>query len=303
MKKSARWRKVRWRRFWLICRRRRWDRARLARTAIRNSYFQLARPGERKLIPHAKKIGVRLQVEAESDVDIDRLRISDAIAAAGIDELAGSAVKREVADIFDEQEGTFAEFPLEHDGRLIAEFVDRVVGREKIRHHAGNAPAIAELHRPRKLQIGLHAAARDRPSPGWQSGAYRHGEIDFARHRTDLPFERRRYVSKARATRAAERADIVRQSIRTSKQGAIPRRQRLLVPSNTSAPARRLTFAPFSLCRLPTGTTTLELVTSGRSVAIGALVCVHPSPAPAGATFKTTAVAMLGGDSDAGHSS
>src|SRR5215475_11531710 len=82
----------------------------------------------------------------------------------------------------------------------------------------------------------------------------------------------------------------------------MPSRQRLLVPSKTSAPARRLTLAPFSFCRLPIGTTTLELVTSGRSVAIGALVCVHPSAAPAGATCKARVAAMHDNDRNLGYS-
>src|SRR5262249_21416112 len=82
----------------------------------------------------------------------------------------------------------------------------------------------------------------------------------------------------------------------------MPSRQRLLVPSKMSAPARRLTLAPFSFCRLPTGTTTLELVTSGRSVAIGALVCAHSSAAPTGATCQARATAMLHDDSNLGYS-
>jgi hypothetical protein len=36
---------------------------------------------------------------------------------------------------------------------------------------------------------------------------------------------------------------------------------------------------PFSFCRLPTGTTIDELVTSGRSVSIGLLGCVHSAAA------------------------
>jgi hypothetical protein len=35
---------------------------------------------------------------------------------------------------------------------------------------------------------------------------------------------------------------------------------------------RALALMPFSICRLPAGTTTLEFVTSGRSVAISSLV-------------------------------
>jgi hypothetical protein len=49
------------------------------------------------------------------------------------------------------------------------------------------------------------------------------------------------------------------------------------VPSKTSAPSRWLILLPFSFCKLPTGTTTDELVVSGLSVAIGSLGCVHSS--------------------------
>jgi hypothetical protein len=45
----------------------------------------------------------------------------------------------------------------------------------------------------------------------------------------------------------------------------------VFVPSIVRPPSRALKFTPFSLCRLPTGTTRLEFVTSGRSVAISSL--------------------------------
>src|SRR5262252_3391242 len=82
----------------------------------------------------------------------------------------------------------------------------------------------------------------------------------------------------------------------------MPRRQRLLVPSKTSAPLRRLTFAPFSFCRLPTGTTTLELVVSGRSVAMGSLGCVHSSAATAAVVLQARAVMIAGSHTDLGYS-
>src|SRR4051794_9336662 len=44
---------------------------------------------------------------------------------------------------------------------------------------------------------------------------------------------------------------------------------------------------PFSFWKLPTGTTTLELVVSGRSVSMGALVCVQLSAAIAGVAATT----------------
>src|SRR5262249_4351092 len=69
-------------------------------------------------------------------------------------------------------------------------------------------------------------------------------------------------------------------STRTSRQGATPSRHRLLVPLSACAPSLRCRSTPFSFCKLATGTTTAELVTSGRSVSIGLFGPVH-SPAVA----------------------
>src|ERR1700694_4257426 len=66
-------------------------------------------------------------------------------------------------------------------------------------------------------------------------------------------------------------AKYVGRSSSSSRQGAIPRRHLVFVPSIVRPASRALTFTPFSLCRLPTGTTRLEFVTSGRSVAIASL--------------------------------
>src|ERR1700736_5006607 len=66
-------------------------------------------------------------------------------------------------------------------------------------------------------------------------------------------------------------AKYVGRSSNSSRQGATPRRHRVFVPSTNRPPSRALKFTPFSLCRLPVGTTRLEFVTSGRSVAISSL--------------------------------
>src|SRR5215467_6178915 len=81
----------------------------------------------------------------------------------------------------------------------------------------------------------------------------------------------------------------------------MPRRHRLLVPSKISAPLRRLTFTPFSFCRLPTGTTTLELVVSGRSVAIGSLGCVQSLAAAAGTACQARITTTPDSHSDLGY--
>src|SRR5258708_31861737 len=70
----------------------------------------------------------------------------------------------------------------------------------------------------------------------------------------------------------------------------MPSLSRLLVPSNVLSRPRRVVLMPFSPCRLPTGTTRLEFVTSGRSVAISDAEVGHsPACASAGAPTKTSA--------------
>src|SRR5580700_6559782 len=72
-------------------------------------------------------------------------------------------------------------------------------------------------------------------------------------------------------------AKYVGRSISSSRQEATPKRQRVFVPSIVRPPSRALKFTPFSLWRLPTGTTRLEFVTSGRSVALSSLAVGQPS--------------------------
>src|ERR1700738_2420755 len=71
-------------------------------------------------------------------------------------------------------------------------------------------------------------------------------------------------------------AKYVGWSTSSSRQGATPSRHREFVPSIVRLPPA-LKFTPFSLCRLPMGTTRLEFVTSGRSVAISSLLVGQPS--------------------------
>jgi len=78
-------------------------------------------------------------------------------------------------------------------------------------------------------------------------------------------------------------------STKTSKQGAIPSRHRLFVPSTVRPPSRALKLTPFSLWKLPTGTTRLEFVTSGRSVAISSVGCGHFSARAAAAVSARNA--------------
>src|ERR1700733_4452435 len=69
----------------------------------------------------------------------------------------------------------------------------------------------------------------------------------------------------------------------------MPSRSRLLVPSKVLSAPRPVELMPFSPCRLPTGTTRLELVTSGRSVAISEPGDGH-SPAHAAVADRSDSV-------------
>jgi hypothetical protein len=75
-------------------------------------------------------------------------------------------------------------------------------------------------------------------------------------------------------------------STKSSRHGATPNRNRLLVPSKPEAAPWPEALMPFSLWMLPAGTTRLELVTSGRSVAISDRADGH-SPACAAPSQKS----------------
>ena len=67
--------------------------------------------------------------------------------------------------------------------------------------------------------------------------------------------------------------------MRNSVQGAMPSRSLVLVPSRAFEPWLTVQSTPFSACKLPYGTTRLELVTSGRSVTISSALVGQQSPA------------------------
>ena len=78
------------------------------------------------------------------------------------------------------------------------------------------------------------------------------------------------------------------QSTKTSTQGATPTRILLFLPRRIRAPSGAVRWTPISLCRLPTGTTTRELVTSDRSVEIS--LCRQPLSAPANMARTATLI-------------
>src|SRR5258707_6168915 len=141
---------------------------------------------------------------------IDLLGRRDAIAAAGIEEVARSAMEVVIADIFDEEKSVLADLALDHEGRFSGELVDRVRRREKIREHAADAPAATQFPRPRKLYIWLHAGTRDGLGAGRQSGANHCREIDLSRNWADLPFDRWCDVGEARIHRPGYGSEVGR---------------------------------------------------------------------------------------------
>src|SRR5580658_5753246 len=114
-------------------------------------------------------------------MEIDLLRGRDAIAAAGIEEVAGPAMDVVIVYIFDEEKRALGEFAFEHDGRFGGDLVDRVRWCKEVCEHAVDAPTAAQLPRPRKLHVRLHARTRDGLGAGRQSGPKRHGKIDLSR--------------------------------------------------------------------------------------------------------------------------
>ncbi len=72
----------------------------------------------------------------------------------------------------------------------------------------------------------------------------------------------------------------------------MPSLQRLLLPSMLRPSSRPVRLMPFSFCKLPTGTTILELVTSGRSVAMSSPGLGQPSARAAVAAVAVNAASM-----------
>src|ERR1700686_4268701 len=113
-------------------------------------------------------------------MEIDLLGGCDAIAAAGIEEIAGSAMDVVIADIFDKEKGARGDLAFEREGRFGGEFVGRVRWYNEIRKHSADAPTATQFPRPRKLHVGLHSRTRDGPGAGRQSDPERRGEIDLS---------------------------------------------------------------------------------------------------------------------------
>ena len=104
---------------------------------------------------------------------INLLSGCDAIPAARVDQITGAAMDVIFADVFDKQERTLGEFTFEHKGCFGRELVVRVGRKQKIREHAADAPAISQIPRPGKLDVGLHAGTGECLRAGRQPGAKR----------------------------------------------------------------------------------------------------------------------------------
>jgi hypothetical protein len=72
-----------------------------------------------------------LAVEAEANMKIDLLSAGDAIAATRVEQVTGPTHERKLAHVLSEQKRTFAELPLDYQGRLIGVPVHRISGMKK----------------------------------------------------------------------------------------------------------------------------------------------------------------------------
>src|ERR1700733_7182511 len=113
-------------------------------------------------------------------MEIDLLRGRDPIAASGIEEVTRSAMDSVIADIFDKEKRALGEFAFEHEGRFGGDLVDGGRWCKEVFEHAVHAPTAAQLPRPRKLHVRLHARARDGLGASRQSGPEWRGEVDLS---------------------------------------------------------------------------------------------------------------------------
>jgi len=94
------------------------------------------------------------------------LGFRDPIAAAGVEQLPGTACDRKLAYILGKQERALTELLFDHKSRLVCVSVDWVSRSEEIGHHAGDGPAAANVQRPRELHIRLQAGSGNHGGTG-----------------------------------------------------------------------------------------------------------------------------------------
>jgi hypothetical protein len=116
-----------------------------------------------------------------------------------------------VADILDEQRYPLGYLLLDRERRLGGLMIGGVGRKKECREHAAGAPAVAEFMRPRKLQIGLNAKARDPGGAGRQTRTRRHRQIPWLRQRIELPFDGGNDIGKSAVGRPRESPDVIRQ--------------------------------------------------------------------------------------------
>src|SRR5258708_35934288 len=94
-------------------------------------------------------------------MEIDLPGRGEAVCGAGIQQVTGTVVPAEIADVLDEDVGTLPDLLLDDESGLHDDLAVGIGGREERRKHAAYAPPRAELAGPGELQIRPHASAGD----------------------------------------------------------------------------------------------------------------------------------------------
>src|SRR5260370_7511761 len=120
-------------------------------------------------------------------MEIELLSRGQAIASAGIQQLARARMLRVIANIFHKQARLLGHLPFDYKGSL-RDASARQLGRtEELSQHPAQAPTIAQFPRPWHLQVGLRSAARYLGSTGRECRAQHKRQITLPPDRTDLP--------------------------------------------------------------------------------------------------------------------
>src|SRR5712692_11036870 len=141
-------------------------------------------------------------------MEIDLLRRREAIGGARIDELAGARMVRKITNILYEEISAFAHLFFDHECGLRGKLADRIRWAEEKRDHSTQTPAVRQLPRPGKLQIGLHSRACYAGRARRQSDAHGRGEVERAWHWADLPLDRRRHIGESRTCLTADGGEV-----------------------------------------------------------------------------------------------
>jgi hypothetical protein len=169
-------------------------------------------------------------IEAKGDAEIDLLRLAQAIRSTRIQKLARSGILGVVANILHKQTSPLGHLFFDHKGGLRDPGGNHVGRMKEFSQHATYAPAVVQFPRPGHLQIRLRAGTMLRAPVG--------SATPVTSDRSTFPgigltchfiAGARSVIPELPGPRTV--AKYVGRSINNSRQGAMPRRHRVFVPS------------------------------------------------------------------------